>query len=123
MKLDKIVIVFALLFLSSVSVFADSATPVITERKKIEKQEIPNDNVQKIIPPQPVVKPDVQTPKVTPKAPINNQYQKPKMGVTIYSKKKTVNSRSGRQVCNKCKYPKRTRGFLMDETFYGNVKK
>lgn len=123
MKLDKIIIVLTLLVISGVSVFADNTSPVVTERKKIEKQEIPNDNIQKPNPQQPVVKPEVQAPKATPKAPINNQYQKPKMGVTIYSKNKPASSRSGKPVCNKCKYPKRTRGFLMDDTFYGKGRK
>lgn len=119
MKLNKFIIILTLLFMSGVSVFADNTTPVVTERKKIEKQETPNDNVQKTNPQQPVVKPEVQVPKVKPKAPINNYYQKPKMGVTIYSKNKPASSHSGKPVCNKCKYPKRTRSFWVND----NLKK
>lgn len=123
MKLDKIIIALALLIISGGSVFADNVAPIVTERKKIEKQEISNDNIEKATPQQQVENPKVQVPKVTPKAPINNQYQKPKMGVSIYSKNRPASSRSGKPVCNKCKYPKRTRGFLTDDSFYGNVKK
>lgn len=108
MKLNKFIIVLTLIVMSGISVFANTATPVVTERKKIENQVTPKDNVQKTMPQQPVVKPAVQKPK----APINNHYQKPKMGVTIYSNNKSGNSSFGKPVCKKCKYPKRTRSYL-----------
>lgn len=118
MKLDKIIIVLVLLMMAGSSVWADTTTPVVTERKKIEKPIIPNENVQKTTPQKPVV-PDVQVPKAKPSTTINNQYSKPKMGITIYTKNKPTNTRSSKQVCNKCKYPKRTRSFWVND----NLKK
>ncbi len=112
MKINSIIImVLALIVISVEAVFADNPKPVVTERKKIEKQENNNESVQKVTPQKNVGIPESQTPKVMPKSTINNSYTAPKMGVTIYSNKPVGNQQNKKQGCTKCRFPKKNRSY------------
>ena len=116
MKINSIIImVLALMVVSGEAVFADTPKPVVTERKKIEKQENTNENVEKVTPQKNVGIPAYQKPKVKPKSIINNNYTSPKMGVTIYSNKPVGNQQNKKQGCTKCRFPKKNR-------VYGNFR-
>lgn len=118
MKLiNKIIIVLTLLVISGVSVFAENETPVVTERKKIEKQENTNENVEKVTPQKNVGIPEYQKSKVKPKSIINNNYTTPKMGVTIYSNKPVSSQQAKKHDCYKCRFPKKKRNY----TNFGEV--
>lgn len=110
MKLNKIIIILSLLVMTGLSVFADANSPVVTKRKKIEKQVETNENVQKTTPQKKSTSVSQPSNINTVKYPVKKPYPKVKMGVTMYpGKNNQSKSQAGKSYCSKCKYPKSRR--------------
>ncbi len=118
MKLNKIIAVLALLVVTGSSVLAESTSPVVTERQKIEKQIDVNENVQKAVPQHNSTSVSQPTNVKTVTPPVKRQYSKAKMGVTMYpSRNNQATSQARKSGCAKCRYPKKIRVYMGSFTY------